>query len=208
MCAELPRIELPMEFMFVQHGVEYERPTNTGRIAHFMLPNSRLIHYATDAVPFDAAPLMQSDTEYHLLFPREGATELSLETLNDDSKKTQALVILDATWSRASRMSRRIDALQTTPCVKLPETRPGQWIIRRPSKSYQLCTLETAIRVVELMGRKEEAEAMLDGMKLVMSRMLYIRGMLTDLLTMEQIKDDTFWQRCVDARFKKQRKDA
>lgn len=187
-CPLMPRVELPVEFILVQHAVEIDRPTNTGRMVMGMLPNSRLITYAARGVPLDESPLREPDTRYLLMFPRSGARVLSPEAVEPAPFRRTALVMLDGSWAQASHMARRITSLWPMTCVRLPEGPPGAWAIRRPLKPEQLCTLEAAIRAVAVLGRTDEAARMQEILALIESRMLHMRGVLPRPKSLEEIR--------------------
>lgn len=176
-CDRLPRIQLPLEVVLVQHAVETTRPTNTGRMVLHMLPHSRLLVYARGRERFDETPLLEPGRRRYVLFPREGAAIADRATLEPDDGTPVSLIVLDGTWQQASHMAGRITPLRTLPCLALPPGPPSSWDIRRPSKPEQLCTLEAMIRVVDLLGRHDEAAQMARGMRWINERMMYMKGL-------------------------------
>jgi DTW domain-containing protein YfiP len=222
-CALLPRVELPQEFLVIQNAIEILRPTNTGRIVATMLPNTRLLPYglrddsvaalvqARDAAaprraepapaageafesglkrsaPFDESPLLRNDTDYLLLFPADDAVDLAPGMAAPRPGRRVAFVLLDGTWHQASRMSHRIAALRGMRHVKLPPGAPSSWSIRNPLRPEQLCTLEAAIRVVDVLGLRDEADRMMDGLELIEARMLYMKGRLPRPMSLEDVR--------------------
>lgn len=175
-CAELPRIALPFRIVLVQHGVEVDRPTNTGRLALRMLSNHALVIYGRRGVALETAPLQDEAFEHRLLFPRAGATELSAADFRPREGRPLSLAVADGTWAQASHMTRRIALLRQMPCVRLPPGPPGLWTIRRPRRPDQLCTLEAITRVVAVAGYPEEAAAMQAALAMVHERMLRMRA--------------------------------
>lgn len=176
-CALMPRVRLPVGLILVQHAVELDRPTNTGRIAQAMIEDCTLLSYALRDRPLDTARLEEPDTRYLLLLPREDAVDLAPEDLRPPPGARTALVVLDGTWPQASHMARRIAPLRAMRCVRLPAGPVGRWRIRRPERPDQLCTLEAIIRAVALAGQEEDARRMLATMELIEGRMLYMKGM-------------------------------
>ena len=178
-CANLPRLQLPFRLILVQHGVEVDRPTNTGRLALAMLAESALVLYGRRGVPLDTAPLEDPATDYLLLFPRAEAAELAPADLRprpDAPHRRPALVVADGTWAQASHMTRRIAPLRAMRCVKLPEGPPGLWQIRRPRRPDQLCTLEAVIRAVAVGGFSAEAARLQNVLEEVHRRMQSMRA--------------------------------
>ncbi len=175
-CASLPRFALPWRLIVVQHGVEVDRPTNTGRLALHLLTNSARVLYGRRGVPFDPSPLEDPQFHYVLLFPREKAPALTAADLLPRGGRTAALVVADGTWAQASHMTRRIVPLRHMRCARLPVGPPGLWRIRRPRHPEQLCTLEAVIRAVEVSGHRREAAALFDALALIHERMQAMRS--------------------------------
>ena len=140
------------------------------------------------SLPFDDAPLRRADTDYLLLFPSDDAVDLSAEMAAPRPGRRVAFVLLDGTWHQASRMSHRIAALRGMRRVKLPPGAPSSWTIRNPLRPEQLCTLEAAIRVTDVLGRHEEADRMMDGLELIEARMLFMKGRLPRPMTIEEVR--------------------
>jgi len=162
--------------VLVQHGVEVDRPTNTGRLALRMLSNRALVVYGRRGVALETAPLEDDAFEHRLLFPRAEASELSPADFRLRTGRPLSLAVADGTWAQASHMSRRIAPLRRMPCVRLPPGPPGLWTIRRPRRPDQLCTLEAIVRAVALAGYAAEAAAMQAALATVHERMLRMRN--------------------------------
>ena len=187
-CAQLPRLQLPERFLLVQHAVELDRPTNTGRMVEYMLPNSRLVLHGVRGQTTDETPLCDPELRYFLLYPRPGAPVLSPEMLAGVPRERTAVVLLDGSWRQAARMSHRLASLRGLPCVQLPPGAASAWDIRRPLHPGQLCTLEAAIRIVGILGHAAAAERMMEAMALINARMLYMKAILKSVKTLEDIR--------------------
>lgn len=175
-CDSLPRFALPFRIVLVQHGVEVDRPTNTGRLLLRMLSNSVLVLYGRRGVPLDASPLENPAFEHRALFPRADAPVLTGEDFHPLNGRPLSLAIVDGTWAQASHMMRRIPGLRRMPCVQLPPGPPGIWTIRRPRRPDQLCTLEAGIRAVAIAGFTAEAAAMQRALEVVHERLCRMRA--------------------------------
>lgn len=141
-----------------------------------MLEGAAVAPFGVRGQAFDDAPLCDSTVAPLLLFPAPNAAELTPSMLEPIGGRVRLLVLLDGTWRQASRMSHRIEALRAAPAARLPEGAPSTWSIRRPDRPERLCTLETAIRVVALAGRPEDARRMWLAMKWIEARLLFMRG--------------------------------
>ena len=81
-----------------------------------------------------------------LLFP-EGP-----ETSSPIAEPPRALVVLDATWSQARRMFRKLDALRGLPILRLPEAPMPVQRLRESPAPGKVSTIEAiarALRVLE-----------------------------------------------------------
>lgn len=129
LCSEIPTVITRTRVVIVRHHLERTRSSNTGRLAHFALPNSEIIdHGAREGVavlpPLDGAAV---------LFPA-GESELR--------EPPRTLVVLDATWSQARRMFRKISALRGLPIFKLDEARVAARRLRAAPAPGMVSTIE------------------------------------------------------------------
>ena len=164
-CGVLPRIDLPVEVLVVQHHKERHSQSNTGALTHRLLARSRLLRFAPRSAPFDATPLLQPGTV--VLWPERG------EPLAP-GRAPARIVVLDATWRQARRMSTRIEGLRRMPFATLPPTAP-RWVLREPPAPGRLSTVEAIACAIECLGFHEQAAAMYGALDLVMSRLVRLR---------------------------------
>jgi DTW domain-containing protein YfiP len=137
-CAHIPVVATRTRIVIVRHKLERHRSSNSGRLAHLALANSELVEYG-DGV----APLLPREGAW-LVFP-EGAAEVA-------EPPPRALIVLDATWSQARRMYRKLDALRGLPLLRLPERAVGAARMRESPGGGRVSTIEAiaeALRVVE-----------------------------------------------------------
>lgn len=175
-CAQLPRITTPLRWILVQHAADRLRPTNTGRLVVAMLENVEVLIYANRAATC-ATSLVEVPTEdCWLLYPAPEAEVLTPEMLRDMAACNRTLVLLDGTWRQTARMRRRLPHLRAMRCFRLPPAAPSTWSIRQATQPARLCTLETVIRLVALIGQPVLAMRMWEAMKWIEGRLLYMRG--------------------------------
>jgi DTW domain-containing protein YfiP len=176
-CAELPTVMLSTRFVIVQHVRERHKPTNTGRLAHRMLANSRLVHWPPPRTgSFDATAFAEPDTAYLLLFPRADATTLTPEMLRPRPGRRPCVVVLDGSWHQCSRMTRRVPRVSELGCVRLPPGPPSSWAARRQHDAHGLATIEAIIRVIEIAEGKDAAMPLVRGFLEVNRGVLRMRG--------------------------------
>jgi DTW domain-containing protein YfiP len=175
----MPKIETRTRVILVQNDHERTKPTNTGRLAHLMLSNSRLLRYAVRGQTFDPAPLCDPDTDYFLIFHRdEDQAELSPESLESGPDRERALVFLDGTWAQCSRMSHRVPGLERMRVLSLPPGPRSPWRVRAETHPDRMSTLEAIIRAVEIVEGAEPARQMRAWFYRVTAAMMYMKAML------------------------------
>ena len=123
--------------VIVRHHLERHRSSNSGRLAHFALPNSVVVDHGGIGGPARLPPL---DGAW-LLFP-EG------EPIARPEPPPRAIVVLDATWSQARRMFRKLDALRGLPLWRLPDGAAAPARMRAAPSSERVSTIEAISRAL------------------------------------------------------------
>jgi DTW domain-containing protein len=114
----VPTVPTRTRVVIVRHYREVTRSSNSGRLAGLALPNSEILDHGAPGTPatlIDAAMLDGAC----LLFP--GGEPLSAE------HPPAKLIVLDATWSQARRMRRKVRGLEHIRTVSIsaaPTDRP------------------------------------------------------------------------------------
>ncbi len=109
-------------------------------------------------------------------FPVSGAPIVSADLIPNDRERQLSLILLDTTWRRARRMSRRIPGLRGLPFVSLPGDLVPQFPLRQPTAPGQLNTAETVTSALELLGFDDAAEALRRAQEILFRRVLQIQG--------------------------------
>ncbi len=177
-CDELPKIELPFEFLFIQHAEEVHRQSNTGTIAHHSIASSQLLGHGWKGEPFDSEYFKDPNREFYVLFPIPEAKVISHDFPSLSDERKTSFVILDATWKQARRMSRRLPGIRKLQFVTLPdEARPSMGLRKpHPQRGEQLNTAEAAIWTIRSLGFNEKADELESFLKNAANRILHIRG--------------------------------
>lgn len=172
LCAEVRPVEVPgSRLLIVQHHLESQKPTSTGPLACHLWKGSERVIFGRRGLPFDATALRAPDIEYRVLFPLAGAPRLL-----PPSGRPRVYVLLDATWSQASRMARRVPVVSALPFACLPDPPPSIWPIRRSFHDHQVCTLEAVIHLARLVAAPPEVQTLERALALLIERMLIQRG--------------------------------
>lgn len=131
LCSDLACIRSNTEIVLVRHVREAWLTSNTGRLVALMLSNVRVVPYG-GGDPFDETQVIGDDT--WLLFP-DAKPDVPPE-------RPRRLVVLDASFRQARRMSRKISGLHRLPrwTLTVPPIRtPGR---RKPPRPDGLSTIE------------------------------------------------------------------
>jgi DTW domain-containing protein YfiP len=136
----VPTVATRTHVVIVRHHLERWRSSNSGRLAHLALPNSEIIDHGGDLGLAKLPPLDGAVLVYPLGDP-----------VRVPEPPPRQIVVLDATWSQARRMYRKLDALRGLPVWRLPE-RPAIARLREAPSPDRVSTIEAisaALRVLE-----------------------------------------------------------
>jgi DTW domain-containing protein YfiP len=159
LCAEIPTIATRTRIVIVRHHLEVHRASNTGRLAHQALPNSDLIDHGGER---GSATLPALDGAW-LLYPEGPVTETIVEP-------PRALVVLDATWSQARRMYRKLGALRGLPILRLPDAPMPAARLRESPAPGRVSTIEAIARALRMLEGEVVAEPLETLFALAVSR--------------------------------------
>lgn len=147
-CAELPRTPSSVTTTFVVHYREWQKPTNTAKVAKLLLGESgQVLLRGAPTVELSRAAEARIDAldgaAGLVLYPSEDAISLRELVERDGPEKWRSanLIVPDGTWSQSRRVVRRQVSLQKLPHVKL-EPRQSSYQLRRGAEPGLLCTLE------------------------------------------------------------------
>jgi len=141
LCAEVPEVATRTRVVIVRHHLERHRSSNSGRLAHLALPNSVIVDHGVQGVP---AALPALDGAW-LLYPQGEPRHAP------PVPPPRQLVVLDATWSQARRMYRRLDALRGLPVLRLPIAPMPAARLREAPTAGHVSTIEAIARALRLL---------------------------------------------------------
>jgi DTW domain-containing protein len=157
----VPVVTTRTRVVIVRHHTERFRSSNSGRLAHLALPNSAIVEHGGAGGPAVLPPLERA----WLLYP-SGARDLA-----PASEPPSALVVLDATWSQARRMYRKLAALRGLPILQLPDAPAvaGPRLRAAPSPD-RVSTIEAIARALGLLEGEQVAAPLLALFALAVER--------------------------------------
>jgi len=142
LCADVPTVVTTTRVVIVRHHLERWRSSNSGRLAHLALPNSEIVDHGGAG---GLAVLPPLDGAW-LVFP-EGAPALAPPV-----PAPRAIIVLDATWSQARRMFRKLAGLRGLPILRLPDAPMPAARLRESPAPGRVSTIEAiagALRLIE-----------------------------------------------------------
>jgi len=134
----------------VRHYLERHRTSNSGRLAHLALVNSEIVDHGGEGglaklPPLDGAVLLFPEGEPMTAPPAVAPTQV---------------IALDATWSQARRMYRKLDALRGVPMVRLPDRGVDRERMRESPEPGHVSTLEAIAGALRCFGDAHAADAL------------------------------------------------
>ena len=153
LCAAIPTVVTRTRIVIVRHHLERWRSSNSGRLAHLALPNSEIVDHGGAAGLAVLPPLAGA----WLVYP-EGAPMVAPPV-----PPPAQLVVLDATWSQARRMFRKLTGLRGLPILRLPDAPMPAARLREAPSPGRVSTIEAIARALRLI-EGEAAAAPLEAL--------------------------------------------
>jgi DTW domain-containing protein YfiP len=148
------------------HVRESYKTTNTGRLAHKSLNQSRVLLRGDKTTPLNSLEHFPEGPTYLCLCLTEDAVELSPELLSQLGSHLH-LVVPDGNWRQANKMPKREPALKNMLKVKLPAAAPSSYRLRREHHIEGLATIEAIARAYGIL-ESAEVQAKLENIFLTM----------------------------------------
>lgn len=150
LCAEVPSIATQTRVVIVRHITEEFRSSNSGRLARLALANSEIVDHGVDGAP---AQLPELEGAW-LLYPAGEPMAVA------PSPPPRQLIVLDATWSQARRMYRKLDRLRGLPTLRLPDEPMPAARLRNSPGEGRVSTIEAIARALRILEGEEPAAAL------------------------------------------------
>jgi DTW domain-containing protein YfiP len=148
LCAAIPTVVTRTRIVIVRHHLEQFRSSNSGRLARLALPNSEIVEHGGRSGVAVLPPLAGA----WLMFP-EGEPVLA-----PPQPPPRQLIVLDATWSQARRMCRKLAQLRGLPILRLPDAPMPAARLRESPAPGRVSTLEAIARALRLLEGDAAAE--------------------------------------------------
>jgi len=148
LCAEVEPLELSTRIAVVMHRRELGKPSNTGRLALLMFPNSELHVRGHRSAPADLSTIVHPERRIWVLFPSDDAVVMTRAMVEEDDRPI-TLVVPDGTWAQTRRAVRREPVLRDAVHLLPP---PGQMTRYRLRSEHVPGGLATAEAVARALG--------------------------------------------------------
>ena len=130
------------------------KPSNTGWLVADVLPDTFAFSWSRiHADPALLALLADPQWQPCVVFPGEFAVpERVVTALPADDPRRPLFVLLDGTWSEASKIFRKSPYLDGLPVLSLRPGEPSRYRLRRSIHAHHFCTSEVAALCLALAG--------------------------------------------------------
>jgi DTW domain-containing protein len=140
LCDTLTPLFTRTEIVVIRHVSERHVTSNTGRLAALRLPRCRIVDFGGGGT-FDDDWIRDDST--WLLYPGCHA--------QPEGPPPRRLIVLDATFRRARRMYRKIDALRSLPELSLSPPSIAPTRLRQPTRPDGMSTIEAIAAALSLL---------------------------------------------------------
>lgn len=179
MCALRPAVSTRAGMCLLMQDIEPLKPTNTGWLVGDVVTDTAAFTWTrTHPDPRLLALLSDPQWQPYVVFPAgDIAPERFVQTVVTSPNRRPLFVLLDATWSDASRMFRKSPYLDAFPVIAFPAgVRPSRYRLRRTHNDAQLCTAEVAALCLRLAGEEKAASALDAWLDVFIAHTLTARG--------------------------------
>lgn len=162
-CKSLTRVSnFPHNVAIYMHFREYKRTTNTGIIAHNILPqNSKIFYYGVNQEALKFTNYLEEGLfDVCALFPSKDAMDIG-EWMNSRSgDRPIKVVLLDGSWTQGKKMVKHIPEWVTK--VKLSPEKPSMYKGKQQEVGVRLSTIEALALFFKQTGN-DISETLLEG---------------------------------------------
>lgn len=160
-CSRVEKINTEAQIWILSSQKEVIRPTNTARLIKLVNKDSTEIFVWERTVqPDKLIELIEGgDFDVYLLFPADEENKHREKKFEKDNRRT-AFIIIDGTWQEARKIFNRSPYLRELPLLTLNLDNESSFKLRRGIPEGGICTIEAAMKVLELNGEHSFAKAL------------------------------------------------
>ncbi len=174
---------LATRVVVMRHRKETYKTTNTGRLVPLTISRGEIRVFGERYDSIDKMNLIDPARNTLLLYPSEDSRSLTRE---DGISKPVTLIVPDANWRRAFKLTSREPALRTVQRVHLPDGPPSKYRLRRHPDPRFLATFEAVARALGIL-EGAHVQAHLERLfALMVERTLQSRGRFATYHALDQ----------------------
>tara|TARA_Y100000768_G_scaffold388969_1_gene389478 strand:- start:9575 stop:10114 length:540 start_codon:yes stop_codon:yes gene_type:complete len=143
-------------------------PSNTAMLAQSCLVNSQLFLRGLPNEKLTAHFLDQENYQPLYLYPSDDAEELTTDVTKRYDKPIH-LIVPDGTWRQTKNIHQREKLLSDIPRVKLAQTPPTRYPLRRQKYEFGLCTHEAISYALGVLENKNVQDLMLENLDVMVA---------------------------------------
>lgn len=150
-CDKVKNINTKGQIWILSSQKEITRPTNTARLIKLVNEESTEIFVWERKVPPQKLVelIEKGDLEIYLVFPADEENKHREKAFEKTDKKA-AFIIIDGTWQEAKKIFNRSQYLKELSLLTLNLEEESQFKLRRGIPEGGICTIEAAMKVLEL----------------------------------------------------------
>lgn len=186
-CKNIQPITTAINFHFVVHKTEWNKGTNTARLALLSLTNSsKNIFGAAGGFDWSNLEKKHPEDDLYILFPTYSISEgkEGKEGIDDFQKKFNKLregrttiIVPDGNWGQAKDIARKIFIRTKYPFLSLPFILPSCYRLRTSPKKSYLSTFEAVISLIRILEGEDRALLLYQYFNLFVEKNLFQRGL-------------------------------
>lgn len=157
-CNKVSKINTKAQIWILSSQKEVVRPTNTARLIKLVNEGStEILKWERRVPPKKLVELIEGEEfEIYLLFPSDKENK-HREKAFEKTDKEVVFIIIDGTWQEARKIFNRSPYLNKLPLLTLNVEKESQFKLRRRIPEGGICTIEAAMKVLELNGEASAA---------------------------------------------------
>ncbi len=165
MCEHLHALPCATRVVVLMDRREVRQHSNSGWLAVALLRGATLAVRGQKEGPPDLSMVRDPARQAYLLFPSEGAPPLDAAEVAADGRPV-TLVVPDACWRQARRMTRLEPDLAPLPRRRLPDVGPGRYALRVAPAEGHLSTFESVAAALSVLEGPDLTQRLLEVFEL------------------------------------------
>lgn len=183
LCTELVPLDLVTRVVVMRHRKETYKTTNSGRLVPLTISRGEIRVFGERYDSIDEVDLIDPARNTLLLYPSEDSRLL---TRADGESRPVTLIVPDANWRRAFKLTSREPALRAVQRVHLPDGPPSNYRLRRHPDPRFLATFEAVARALGILEGAEVQAHLERVFALMVERTLQSRGRFATYHALDQ----------------------